>query len=765
MALFDTYSRSSKEIDRMIKEKIEKKTKPKNGKTNNLLTRINLIKKRVSENLGEYRDDYKILITDEEVKDYFKRMIESGICAIDTETTGLNFFQDHIVGICLYFEGEKASYIPLNHISSIYQTRIENQANLDLVRNLMKECIDKNVKFIYHNGKFDLNVLETFLGFKMNRPYWDTLVASYLITNDENQRSLKDQYSKYCSHLENKEKIETLSHFNDLFEGLRFDYVPIESGYIYAARDAFMTYMLYKHQLEFFEKEENAEVYKLYKNVEIPIIEVTASMQRTGVAIDLDLAKKLKEDYQSKLEEITAKVYEEIHTYDDLITKYRMLHYNSKLQEPINFNSNDQLAILLYDIIGCQNTDREKPRGVGEEILKKIDLPLTNAILEYRNVNKLLSTYIDAIPAKIEPSTGRLHASFNQNGADTGRFSSSNPNLQNIPRDGGIRCLFKASEGMYMVGADYSQQEPRITAHLCGDENMINAYKTGRDLYSSMASIAFHLPYEDCLEFYLDENGKKTDKVNKEGKKRRSQIKAIFLGICYGKGIPAIATDLKISIEEAQAVYDSVMEGFPKFKQWSQDMLVLAKKNGFTTTLWGRRRYLKHIQKEKYEYHYGINRPVNFDPLFDADDDVNEEVDQGIKDYYNELLEKANLVKKKQIIMDAEKQGIIIIDNSGYLAESTRQVVNGIVQGSAADMTKKAMVALYNNEELRQLGFRLLMSVHDENIGECPKENIVRVRELLNKIMIEANDRCSVPMRCDAEVSEMWYGPSIEIEG
>lgn len=205
------------------------------------------------------------------------------------------------------------------------------------------------------------------------------------------------------------------------------------------------------------------------------------------------------------------------------------------------------------------------------------------------------------------------------------------------------------------------------------------------------------------------------------------------------------------------------MEGFPKFKQWSEDMKVLAKKRGYTVTLWGRIRYLKHIQSEKYVYRYGINRPINFDPLFDSDDEAINIVSQDIKDYYNKQLEKANYSRKKQIIEQAEKEGILISDNSGFLAESERQVVNGIVQGSAADMTKRAIVALYNHKELKELGFRLLMSVHDENIGECPKENIKRVRELLSDVMIKANNKCSVPMKCDAEVSEYWYGPSINI--
>ena len=758
MALFDTYSRSSKEIDAALKEKLKKKAQPKkNSKSNNLLTRVNMIKERVEKNLGEYKNDYKILIKDEEIIEYFDHMLANGICAIDTETTGLNIFQDKVVGICLYTEGEKASYIPLNHISSIYQTRIQNQADIDLVKKQLERCIDSNVKFIYHNGKFDLNILHTFLGHKMNCPYWDTLVASYLITNDENQRSLKDQYSKYCSHLENKEKIETLSHFNDLFDGLRFDHVPIESGYIYAARDAYMTYMLYKHQKEFFDKPENKDVFDLFINTEVPLIEVTASMTRTGVAINTELTDRLEKEYKEKLDTITSKIYSEIDKFQDQIIKYKMIHYNNKLQDPINFNSNDQLATLLYDIIGLQNPDKEKPRGVGEDILKKLHSPLCDMILEYRSINKLLSTYIEAIPKKIEPIDGRLHAQFNQNGADTGRFSSSDPNLQNIPTSAGIRCMFTASPGMYMVGADFSQQEPRILAHLCGDHNMINAYKTGKDLYSTMASLAFKVPYEDCKEFYPDGT------TNKEGKKRRSQIKGVVLGLMYGRGDASVGEQLGITVDEARALSSALFEAFPKMKEYIEKTKAEAKEIGYTTTLWGRRRYLKHIMDERFEYHYGINRPVNFDPLFDSDDDIDNEVSKDIKDYYNQRLEKANFTQRRKIIDEALKEGIIIIDNSGYLAESERQVVNGIVQGSAADMTKRAMVALYNNQELKDLGFRLLMSVHDENIGECPKENIVRVRELLSNIMIEANNKCSVPMKCDAEVSEYWYGPSIQV--
>ena len=288
------------------------------------------------------------------------------------------------------------------------------------------------------------------------------------------------------------------------------------------------------------------------------------------------------------------------------------------------------------------------------------------------------------------------------------------------------------------------------------DDNII-VFSTDRDLYSTMASLAFHVPYEDCREFYPDGT------VNKEGKARRSRIKAVVLGLMYGRGDASVAEQLGITVEEARDLSNSLFQGFPKIKEYIEKAKAEAKKTGYTTTLWGRRRYLKYIQKERYEYKYGVNRPINFDPLFDSDEEVDNEVSQKIKDYYNAKLEKASYNQRRKIMEEALSNGIIIEDNGAWLASSERQVVNGIVQGSAADMTKRAMVALYNHEELNKLGFRLLMSVHDENIGECPIENVKRVTELLSEVMIKANDRCSVPMKCDAEISACWYGESIHV--
>lgn len=754
MALFDTFSRSSKDLDKALIEKTKTKQTKTKSKQNGLLDRISNIRKIVMENLGQYRDDYIVLTCNDDIRRYVDKIIKDDICAIDTETTGLNIFHDKIVGISLYSKSNKPAYIPINHVSIVYFTKLENQADEDFLKTQFQRMINKNVKFLYHNGKFDLNILRRFLGFTMNCPYWDTLVCSYLINSDKNKRNLKDQYDKYCSYLEDKHKAGQLSHFSDLFDGIRFDYIPIGCGYIYAARDAYMTYKLFEYQWKFLHQKGYEDLFELYHKVEVPIVQVTAEMKWVGVSMDKALIQKYQKEYNDKLEDVNHRIEKFLEDNEEKITQYRVVHYKNKLSNPINIASNEQLAILLYDILGCKNENGD--RGVDEESLSTIDNPLVNLVIEYRSIKKMLSTYIDSFLDKIDKFDERLHANFNQNGAETGRFSSSEPNLQNLPHNN-IRNIIKATEGYYLVGADYSQQEPRILAHLCQDENMLKAYRDGKDIYATMASLAFHKSFEECCEFYP--NGD----TNEEGKQRRSKIKSVVLGLMYGRGMPSVARYLNITFEEAQQICNALFEAFPKIKEYMDALQTKVKKCGYTTSLWGRRRYLEHIQDERFEFSYLGNRPVNFDPRLDIDDFGSEKVDEAKVNYYTEKLLKAKRSSKNFIIKQAEAEGIKIVDNSGYIAESERQVVNSVVQGSAADMTKKAMVALFNNKELRDLGFRLLISVHDENIGECPKENIVRVRELLSQIMIEANDKCSVRMKCDAEVSECWYGPTIKI--
>lgn len=341
-------------------------------------------------------------------------------------------------------------------------------------------------------------------------------------------------------------------------------------------------------------------------------------------------------------------------------------------------------------------------------------------------------------------------------------------NLQQIPSRGEakeIRRLFGAGPGNVLLSSDFSQQEPRCLAHLSGDDSMKNAYLTGKDLYSTMAAEAFHTTYENCLEFYLDENGNKTDKTNVEGKKRRTQIKSVLLGILYGRGTASVAELLNLTTDEAQKLIDDFFNAYPLIKVFVEEKQKEAKKLGYTTTAWGRRRYLKHIKDDKYEFKYNDKRPVDFNPLFTAKSIIEEDVNQDIKDYYTSMLDKANQFRKTKIIEKAAENGVDIINNQGYIAEANRQVVNSIIQGSAADMSKRAMILLGTNQELKDLGFKMLFPVHDEVIAECPFINRKRCGQLMSQLMIQAGaEKISVPMKCDVEAFKVWYGEDIPLD-
>ena len=299
-----------------------------------------------------------------------------------------------------------------------------------------------------------------------------------------------------------------------------------------------------------------------------------------------------------------------------------------------------------------------------------------------------------------------------------------------------------------------------------GDPQMYNTFMQGKDLYSEIASVSFHRSYEDCLEFYLDENGNKTDKTNKEGKEYRSRAKSILLGVLYGRGVDSIAEQLGCSVEEAQAIKDSVFQGFPAIKKFEEDSLRMAKTFGYVTTVCGRKRRLPDIQLDPYEFTWldGYANPYD-DPLDFENDMSVDGVPDSLCDYYYDKLMKARYFKdKKRIIELAKKEGIKVIENSGKIGQATRQCVNARIQGSAADLTKLAMIELARNERLNELGFRMLIPVHDEIIAECPEENAKECAELLAATMSKAAEQIlEMPIKCDVEVSKAWYGEKIEL--
>lgn len=290
-----------------------------------------------------------------------------------------------------------------------------------------------------------------------------------------------------------------------------------------------------------------------------------------------------------------------------------------------------------------------------------------------------------------------------------------------------------------------------MLAHYSGDEHMINAYKEGKDLYATIASRVYHNNYEDNLEFRSDGS------MNPDGKKRRSSCKTLLLGIMYGMEIPAIAESLNCSIKEAGDIKSSFFKQFPKVENWINETQAFAKANGYVEDVWGRRRRLPDIQRPRYEVKSN-SKVSTFNPLIGSSG-VNYTVNTKlIEQYLNELNHCKNRKEVENIKTRASKDNLIVYNNSGFVSQAERQCVNARIQGGAASMSKRAMINVFNNEELKSLGFRLLIAVHDELIGECPEENKERCKQLLSEIMINsAKPEVSVPMKCDADDFKSWY--------
>ena len=728
-----------------------------------LLNRINEIKATVEKNLGQYKDKYQIIREEEVLHDFITECIGNGYIAIDTETDGLDPLQNHIAGICPFTMNQKSSYIPLNHLSYITNSPVPNQLGIDFVSGEFKRLLDKKPEIDMFNANFDIRFLRNQA--KIDGIYctWDGYLASRILNENEPSKGLKALHNKYC--LQGK---GDAFKFDELFNGIPFTLVPPTVGYLYAAHDPEITYELCEYQRKYLredsDREDMRQLYWVFKNIEMPCIEVISNMEDNGILLDMDYQQQLSDEYNDKLKEKLDNFYSILSEYQDDIDRYIAKNPNNKLDNPINVSSPAQLAILFYDILGYESVDKKSPRGTGVEILTQFKTPLADSILEYRKVEKLISTYIDKLPNCVNPDDGRIHCHFNQYGADTGRMSSSDPNLQNIPsHNKDIRKMFVASDGYVLMSSDFSQQEPKCLAALCkkqGDSQMYDTFMEGKDLYSEIASKAFNKPYEECKEFREDGT------VNKECKERRTQAKSILLGVLYGRGEASIGEQLNCSTEKAKSIKESVFKGFPAIKQFEQDSLDMAYELGYVTTVCGRKRRLPDLQLDEFEFVWKDGNPPD-DDLLDFDfmnhpEGNDTKVPEDRIKYYTRKLSKCWGREKRKIFDEALSEGIRIIDNGAKLADSSRQCVNARIQGSAADLTKLAMIKLNQNERLKELGFKLLIPVHDEVIAECPEENVDECSELLASIMSQAAESIlMMPIKCDVDITRCWYGEPI----
>ena len=492
--------------------------------------KLGIVEKRVHQVLGKYKDNTLVIRDKEEFHQYISDAINNNFISIDTETNNsLDPLTCKLMGLCIHTYNHKQAYIPVNHVNLDTGEKLSNQLTEQDIKEELSRLAD--TKVIMHNGKFDYQVIKCTCDIALN-VYWDTMLGARL--EDENAKAgLKQQYVEKIDPEDEKYNIK------EFFAGLEYAVVPPELFALYAATDAYKTTRLYDYQLEWFNKPENNKLLKVLREIEMPILTVSAEMELRGICLDFEYGKRLSEKYHKLLDDVDKEIDKVLIELKPTIDAWKesaegqvMVKKKTKAQQlsdPISLTSPTQLAILFYDILKVGVIDKENPRGTGAEIIDKIyektKNPLCKLIIDKRGLVKLLNTYIDKLPESVNPSDHRLHGEFNQMGTDTGRFSSYNPNLQNIPAHAkDIRPLFIASPGYKLVGADFSQAEPRLLAWSSQDETMITAYKEKRDLYATVASTVFNNKYEDNLEFYPDGS------MNYEGKERRSFCKSVILG-------------------------------------------------------------------------------------------------------------------------------------------------------------------------------------------------------------------------------------------
>lgn len=649
--------------------------------------------------------------TPERLKEYMDHCKQSGEYVLDVETTGLDIYNDILVGICLYTPGETSAYVPFNH-TDLQNVRVADQMSEEQVRDIMLPCLqDQELRCINHNIKFDNKKLAWDWKQIIVNIYWDTLIAGYVL-NENEPHGLKPLYNKYILHGKGSSE-----DYGDLFEGIPFNYVPIDVATVYGANDGFKTYALYKFQAQYLRedhpREDFRKMYYVFREVEMPLIPLCTDMEMRGVEIREDFAKKLSEDFNKEMVEVEAKCDAYVEQFKQYILDHNNLMRLTKGTCKINYSSPQQVAALFYDIFKLRSVSRKEPRGTGDKIIqkflstaKKKDTKKSREFAEFlenyqrfKEIKKLLGTYVDKIPQVKEPKINAVYTTYNQYGAKTGRFSSSDTvskiNLQNIPsKEKRIRKIFKARDGYKLVGGDFSQIEPRVLAFLSGDESMINAYREGKDLYAIMGSQVYQLPYEDCREFYPDGT------VNAEGKHRRTTMKSVLLGIMYERGATAIGEQFNKSAEWAQQLIDNFYKSFPKINQYRLKIENMAETYGYVTTITGRKRRLPDMQLEdKDDYRY---------------------------------------------------------------QEAHRQSLNSVIQGSSADIMKLSMIAIYNDPRYKALDCHMIITVHDELIMEVPEDHIKEGAELLVGTMKRVgHSLIDLPMSVDAEVNDYWYGENL----
>ena len=495
---------------------------------------------------------YQIIQGDLGIKLLLQNLQNQKSVCFDTETTGLDALHAELVGISFSYEKGKGFYVPFP------ENQTEAQA---LIEKFIPFFENENIEKIGQNLKYDLKVLSNY-GITVKGKLFDTMIAHYLINPDmrHNMDILSETYLKYAP-----QSIEALIGKKGKNQKSMRD-VPLEDIKEYAVEDADVTLQL----SEIFNAElDKTETKKLFEEIEIPLVGVLASMEKEGINLDVPFLQSLSKELGDDIAQLENRIYE-------------------IAGEKFNLASPKQLGDILFDKLKIGGAKQKKTKtgqyATGEEILSYLakDNEIVSAILDWRSLIKLQNTYVEALPLQVDPKTHRVHTDYMQTVAATGRLSSNNPNLQNIPirteRGRQIRKAFIARDENYsLLSADYSQIELRIIAALCGEENMIKAFQQGEDIHKSTAAKVFNVPLEEVT------------------KEQRSHAKTVNFGIIYGVSAFGLSNQTSLSRAESAALIEAYYNTYPKLKSYIQDQIESARENGFVQTILGRRRYLKDI--------------------------------------------------------------------------------------------------------------------------------------------------------------------------
>ncbi len=596
--------------------------------------------------------DYETLLTQADFDRWLARLRQARLMAFDTETTSLDYMNAELVGVSFSLEAGRGAYVPFGHDYPGAPAQLARGSVLAALTPILE---DAAVEKLGHNLKYDMSVLANH-GIALRGVSFDSMLESYVLDSTATRHDMDSLALKYLG-------VKTI-HYEDVAgKGARqitFDQVPIEDAGPYAAEDADISLRL--HQVLWPRIAEAPSLAALLKNIEIPLIGVLSRIERNGVGIDAAMLHAQSREIEQRLRILEQEAYD-------------------IAGQPFNLGSPKQIQFVLFEKHGLP-VRAKTPKGqpsTAESVLQELalDYPLPKLILEHRGLAKLKSTYTDALPEQINPKTGRVHTSYHQAVAATGRLSSSDPNLQNIPvrtEDGRrIRKAFVAARGHQLIAADYSQIELRIMAHLSQDEGLLRAFATGTDIHRATAAEVF---------------GAGVEQVSEE---QRRAAKAINFGLIYGMSAFGLARQLGIDRRSAQDYVDRYFNRYPGVKHYMEETRAAARKQGYVDTLLGRRLYVPEINSR----------------------------------------------------------------NTQRRQYAERTAINAPMQGTAADIIKRAMIDIDQWINRSRRPVKMIMQVHDELVFEVAASELDNARQAIVAIMSGAAS-LRVPLVVDAGVGANW---------